>query len=172
MIVLMAGPIAAGKSTVARLVMQSLGGTTVVVREALHHALGAVELDRHELQRLGADLDQRTRGRWLVDYLEQIEVGPLVVDSLRTVRQTVPILDHFVDARLVYVNAHEETRRRRYRSAGEVDKIKRAAPFDDAMNHPTELQVSQLIPLAHVYLETDDLTAEETMREVLKGLRT
>jgi cytidylate kinase len=164
-IVLMAGPIAVGKSTAARRFAEDVGGEVVSVRRALVDVLGLTPAaDRATLQREGADLDQRTRGKWLVDYLvERVDTGtgPIVVDSLRTVRQTEPILLYAPRSVLVYLDAHTTTRRLRYAAAAASDPVKRSVPFDDAMNHPTEQRVGDLRALAHLVVDTDDLAADE-----------
>ncbi len=125
--------------------------------------------DRKALQVEGADLDRRTNGRWLMEYLiEHIELrGGAVVDSLRTVRQTEPILKGVPGSILVYLDAHEETRRSRYLEAARRDPLKRAVSFDQAMQHETERDVVRLRQLAHVIIETDRLTPEDTVAEIL-----
>ena len=160
MFVLVAGPIAAGKTTFAIDLAAAIEGRYVSVRQALHDILGGVAMTRAELQRHGAELDRRTGGRWLFDHVtEQAESIPnLVIDSLRTQRQTLPLLDDARDCVLVYLDAHNNTRRRRYASAAAIDVVKAAIPFDEAMNHPTEQQVRNLKPLAHIVIETDDLS--------------
>jgi RNase adaptor protein for sRNA GlmZ degradation len=95
-----------------------------------------------------------------VDYLVErldTDARPLVVDSLRTVRQTEPLLLHVPGACLIYLDAHAATRRQRYGAASESDPVKRSAPFDEAMNHPTEQQVIELRSLADLVIDTDDL---------------
>lgn len=164
-VVLLAGPIAVGKSAVARQLATDLGGEVVSVRRALIDVLGlSTAADRSTLQREGADLDRRTRGAWLVDYLiERVDQGatPVIVDSLRTVLQTEPILLNVPDARLFYLTAHSSTRRQRYGLASGTDAVKRSVPFDDAMNHPTEQRVVDLRRLAQLVIETDELTIRE-----------
>ncbi|WP_019972681.1 hypothetical protein [Mycobacterium sp. 141] len=161
----MAGPIAVGKTAVAQQLAADLGAEVVSVRRALVEVLGlSTTASRDTLQREGADLDRRTRGAWLVDYLiERTDrgVAPLVVDSLRTVLQTEPVLLNVANARLFYLAAHLVTRRRRYGIASATDPVKRSVPFDEAMNHPTEQRVVELRSLARLVIDTDDLTIRE-----------
>jgi shikimate kinase len=170
---LLAGPIAAGKSTVAQRVATEVNGEVVSVRRALVEVLGLTPAaDRATLQREGADLDRRTQGKWLVDYLlERIDsgAGAVIVDSLRTVRQTEPILIHVSGAHLVYLDADAATRRQRYGAAAASDAVKRAIPFDDAMNHPTEQRVVDLRSLAELVIETDNL-AVDYIADLIKNL--
>lgn len=170
--VLVAGPIAAGKTTYSLALASQLGATRLSVRQALLDALGAAELTRAELQRQGADLDQRTNGRWLLHLIhEQQDTAPnLVIDSLRTRRQTLPLLADLQSSVLIYLDAHDGTRRKRYEQAAFSDPVKATVTYTDAINHPTERQVTRLKPLAHLILETDDLTPAETVRETIRRL--
>jgi hypothetical protein len=167
--VLVAGAIAVGKTATAIELAHVLQARLVLVRQALADVLGISPDDRAELQRRGADLDQRTAGRWLRDYLDEAAetADTTVVDSLRTRRQTLPILESRPDSRLLYLDAHEETRRRRYLLAASTDPVKASLPFDAAMRHPTERQVTELRPLAHLVIETDEIRVPDVAREVL-----
>ncbi|WGL52584.1 AAA family ATPase [Nocardioides sp. BP30] len=173
MIILLSGPIAVGKTSVAAALTQAGAARLVTVRSALLEVLGLASAGRALMQREGAALDQRTSGRWLLHYLEQrtdLTNDDFVVDSLRTVRQTEPLLGYFADARLVYLTAHEETRRARYAAAAATDPLKRAVPFDAAMQHRTEIEVVALGALAHASIATDDLEVEELANEIIARL--
>lgn len=169
---LVSGAIAVGKSEAAGLLARRLHGSVLQVRQALTIALGVDARDRATLQRLGADLDRRTNGTWLRDFIVEHATGgqTVVVDALRTRRQTVPILENDVDSRLIYLDAHEETRRRRYHLAAASDPIKAGVSFDVAMHHPTELEVANLRPMAHVIVETDDLTPHDVVEAIVRAL--
>jgi cytidylate kinase len=172
-LLLVAGAIASGKSTIARYLAAELSGDVVRVREALAEVLGVKGTDRQALQQQGADLDRRTNGRWLLDYLElRFEsTETLVVDSMRTRRQTVPILEHTPSSFLVYLDATAETRFRRFEEAKWSDPVKRSLPFTEAMRHQTELDVVELRPMAHIVVETDDLDPTTTTSEVLAAIK-
>jgi adenylosuccinate synthase len=161
-VLLISGAIATGKTAVAEAVAARLHGEVLKVRLALGEVLGMDPTDRRTLQRRGADLDRRTSGRWLRDYiLERHRPGLVtVVDSVRTELQTIPILDSLADSRLVYLEAHESTRRSRYGRAASTDSLKRSIDFDAAMHHPTEALVTRLRPMAHQVIATDDLDVE------------
>jgi hypothetical protein len=167
-VLLISGGIAVGKTTVAVGVALGGHGQLIRVREALAAVAGVDEHDRQSLQREGADLDRRTNGRWLLRYLEeQIEDDLVVIDALRTRRQTKPILDALPNSHLVHLRAHEATRRSRYGTAAMNDPIKANLPFDAAVAHETERSADAIRDLADFVLETDDLTADETIRLIL-----
>jgi cytidylate kinase len=170
--VLIAGAIASGKSAVSAALARATGGEVVRVREALADVLAIDGTDRETLQREGAELDRASNGRWLLEYLERrLELtSTLIVDSMRTRLQTVPVLERSSGAVLVYLDAAPETRRRRFEGARLKDPVKRSMRFAEAMRHPTELGVVELRPLAHLVLETDSLTVDEAVVEIIRAL--
>jgi hypothetical protein len=164
----MSGRIATGKTAVAVELARRNQATLVRVRAALAEMTGADPDDRAQLQMRGSDLDTRTAGRWLFEYVaDRTEANSLVVvDSVRTRRQTLPILERIVDSRLYFLEAPEATRRQRYTEASLMDPLKASVPFDTAMNHPTEVQVVDLVPLADQVIETDSLSVDAVVDEI------
>lgn len=171
-LVLLSGAIATGKTAVAEELSRVLGADHVRVRQALVTVLGISLNDRVALQREGTDLDRRTRGRWLRDYLaEHYRDHNAVVDSLRTMLQTLPVLESEAYSHLVYLEAHETTRRARYALAAAADPVKASLDFDTAMRHPTEQAVVTLRQAAHLVVETDELSAAGVARIIVDELR-
>lgn len=162
-IVLIAGQIGAGKSAVANRLERIASCRVVRAREALQHLLGGANWDRFELQRRGAELDARTNGRWLLEYLESVvtEADRWVLDAARTRRQTEPVLVGLDRARLVYLEATEATRRFRYALGQEADPVKRSTVFEHAMRHNTETEASALRAMSSLVVATDDLSVEQ-----------
>lgn len=168
-LLLLSGAIATGKTAVAERLAAEMPGDHIRVRAALGAVLGINVNDRAALQREGADLDRRTRGRWLRDYLaERYGSGQAaIVDSLRTELQTLAILETEVDSRLIFLEAHESTRRARYARAAETDPVKASLDFDTAMRHPTEQRVGALRPIAHLTVQTDELAVADLSETIL-----
>lgn len=150
----------------------SAGARVLSARSLLLKMAGARE-ERSSLQAIGQSIDQRTNGRWLAyALLEQLEGndGLLVVDAVRTVRQTLPALEAVVGSRLVYLDASEQTRRRRYSESAKIDVVKAHSDFDISQRHQTERNVPALKPLAHLVIETDDLSLDTTCDEIRRAL--
>lgn len=166
-ILVIGGEIAAGKTSLATRLSEA-DCTLVRVRDALQSILGGVGWDRRRLQMEGADLDNRTGGRWLLDYLADVTAngGRWVVDAGRTRRQVEPILEHLVGSRLVFLRAHESIRRARYLRGQAEDPVKRSVSFDEAMAHPTEREALTLAAMAHLVIDTDDLERAAVLRAV------
>ncbi|HZN13646.1 MAG TPA: hypothetical protein VFB78_05215 [Acidimicrobiales bacterium] len=171
-VVLIAGQIASGKTRLGAELARDGGAQLIVVRSAIQAIMGGAGWDRRRLQVEGAALDRRTNGRWLLEYVETSweASGRLVVDAARTRRQVEPILDRHVGARLVFLEASEVTRRRRYAQAQAEDAVKRALSFDDAMAHVTESDALALAAMAHFVIETDDLDSTEVADEAVAFL--
>jgi cytidylate kinase len=172
-VILLSGAIGVGKTTVASALAEVLEGEVVRVREALASVVGLNVTDRLALQTEGAELDRRTNGGWLVDYLERrLEFDSvLIVDSVRTLRQTLPVFARYPETFLVYLEATASTRRTRFDKVKQEDPVKKSMSWVDAMRHPTEIEVSRLKPLAQLEIETDSLDSEEVAREIISALR-
>ena len=84
----------------------TLGVTFVLqvefLEQRLEQVLGGPNWDRQRLQKEGAALDERTRGRWLLTYLEThvSAGGGCVLDSVRTRLQVEPVLESVSASRL------------------------------------------------------------------------
>lgn len=161
-VILLAGQIASGKSAVATELAERYHARVVRVRDALAATLGIASTDRHRLQVQGAELDVRTNGRWLAEYIsEAAEASFLVVDSMRTVRQTALLL-RVTDSALVYLDASEANRMDRYAlAAARGDNLKASIPFARAMQHPTEIAVVELRRMASIVISTDDMSVTD-----------
>ena len=92
-IILLSGPIASGKTTIAIKLAKQFNMTTIRTRKLLQRTLSQGSIsDRYELQAEGERLDKITGGRWLHDELVyQLQCLPsdvcIVVDSVRTLNQ-------------------------------------------------------------------------------------
>lgn len=169
--ILLSGAIGAGKSTVARALAAPLSCEVVSVRYALAELIGVDPNDRASLQQRGAELDRRTNGRWLYEYLAtRLESTSVVVDSLRTRRQAIPILERIGTSFLVYLDARPETRRHRFELSAREDLAKRSLSLPEAMRHPTETEVVAVGPVSQLFIETDGLTVEEVVAEIVLAL--
>ena len=167
---LIGGQIGSGKTAVATSLAETCDALYIPVRAALQEILGGRDWDRPRLQKEGAELDRRTNGRWVLEYLSRFEDKRIVVDAARTRRQVEPILEAGIGSRLVYLAASEYTRRNRYALAQATDMVKRSTPFDRAMNHPTEIEATALRAMADIVIETDDFTVTEVVQELRVSL--
>lgn len=164
--ILIAGAIGSGKTTIAEMLCECPGAELVRVRQALIDVIGSPNVDRALLQRRGAELDQRTNGRWLSEYVLEVlgRTGRVVVDSLRTERQTLPLLATVPSSVLIFLEAHRTIRQARYTESSRHDVVKARTPFELAMLHPTESEVTRLRNHSDLIIETDDLSPSQVVR--------
>jgi len=170
MILLLAGPIAAGKTTVASSLAGRTGVQVLRVREELAARLGVNTRDRSTMQAAGRAPDTETQGRWLADSIAARNPGAagVIVDSLRTPLQARPILERFDGSVLIYLDADERTRRSRYQLGAVADPMKASADFSAALAHETETLVRSLEPLARLSVDTSNLSVDQVVDRILK----
>lgn len=171
--ILLAGQIGVGKSAIASEFADAQGAQVVRVREALAAVLGIEATDRRRLQREGDDLDRRTQGRWLAEYVMATagDDETVVVDAMRTERQTKMMRRAVRDSVLVYLEASEAVRRARFAAAAAAgDAVKRSVPFGDAMTHPTEVEVRRLKRQADIVVDTDGMTTNDVVSAISAAL--
>src|SRR4051794_28073584 len=87
LVVVVSGPVAGGKSLLARTLVARFEGTRLSTREVLMQRLAPDEKPtRQVLQRIGTELDAATAGRWVADRLSRRiydSRGLVVIDAAR-----------------------------------------------------------------------------------------
>ena len=161
-VVLLSGPIASGKTTLARLLADRFGFCVVSTREFLRKGVG----DRLSLQAAGASLDDSTDGRWVRDALvslhERRNSGVLfVVDSVRTLDQVRWVRETFGNSVAhVHFTAAEGVLSARYGSRSEGYR------YCDVSGDRVELGVRALEGSAGLVLDTNCLTPDFLLGKV------
>ena len=170
-VILISGEIASGKTTLAQGLGVAWPGEVVSVRQILIQALGHKAGDRLALQREGRELDLRTKGAWLAEELSQrYSSERVIVDSLRTRRQTTRVLEECAHSRLVFVDAPESVRRVWYARSARTDEVKASIPFEMAMAHATEREARDLRAMADLVIRSDDYSPPALAGAVLHEL--
>ena len=162
-VVLLSGPIASGKTTLARLLADRFGFYVVSTRELLLRHVGE---DRWYLQAAGASMDDSTGGRWVSDGLVRLrrqcsaEV-PFVVDSVRTLDQIWWLRDAFGGSvEHVHLVADVGVLSDRYSSRFEGYR------YQDVSSDPVEQGVNVLAGSAGLVVDTGNLTLELVLGRV------
>ena len=159
------GPIAAGKTTAARM-LERVGFRYGRYSEELAELAKEQGTcgDRTALQQLGDSVHRDLGQRWLNDRLFRrldVDEEDLVIDGLRWPEDHAFWVERFgASFRHVHVSAPKEIRRTRYPNAGRT-----VTEFDVASSHQVESGVRRLAALAHVVAENDQTV--EDMRDLL-----
>jgi predicted kinase len=168
-VLLLSGPVAVGKSTLATQLVEDHGFRTI--RSGNHLRSVATHLGsdstRRALQELGDALDLRTDYLWLIDDVAspQVEAEPdharWLLDSVRKKRQIEHFRSRFSHVVHVHLTATEEVLRARYdarlAAGGEYEG---GTPYDVAIAHPNEVASRGLIRIAdHVVDSSGDSVA-------------
>jgi adenylosuccinate synthase len=159
--VVISGPLCAGKTTLAVGLGEKLPAPVLKARTVIERSGG--EHSRIELQVVGEELERSTGGRWLADAAVAIAAEHLVIDSARTAAQIAALRDA-ADSVVIYLTAAKAERRRRFNLRR--DAVDASADFDRVLlGEPSG--VPALAEQADLVLETDTMAMEEIQREAL-----
>jgi hypothetical protein len=113
-LIVFAGPLCAGKTTLAGRVAEALGVPCISARAFLLGRFGPA--GRSDLQARGAELEAQTAGAWLVEAVRVVRpVAPaLVLDAARTASQVDALRQLGVVTDVFYITADEDERARRF----------------------------------------------------------
>ena len=155
-IVVLTGPMASGKSTLAKHLQQQKQAVYVNTREALSPTLPAQPpQSRKNLQDAGVQLDKKTNGRWVLALLQQSIVRHpsaqlFVIDSVRNPRQLAAIKSKHRDRlTVVHLTSPNNVLANRYRNRGEN------VSYTKAVKHPSESRVNDLRKAADIVIDTE-----------------
>ena len=170
-IVLLSGPIAAGKTTLCDELVSRFGFSVFKTRELIQEIHKDVPAERGALQKAGESLDRKTEGEWIAQSLarkvqELGTNGNVVVDSVRIKKQIDGVRRAF-GAQVVHIHltAAEEVLKKRYNARRHKARIKELPSYQDARTDPTEKGVELLGAHADVVIDTGRCTdADVTVR--------
>jgi cytidylate kinase len=124
--IVLSGRSCVGKTTLARLLAAS-GWTLVTAREAIAANATGNELDRSQLVALGAELEAKRPGRWLIE-VAAAAARPIVLDAVRTQSQMAEARREFSGCLHVHLRASRSARRERF--CNRTDWIDQGVSFE------------------------------------------
>jgi adenylosuccinate synthase len=176
LIVVLSGPIAAGKSTLCDGLVGQFGFSVFKTRELIQELLKNVPSERAALQKAGETLDRRTNGDWVAASLarkiqERGKKCHVIVDSVR-IKKQIDGLRRAFGSRVVHIHltADQAILRRRYNKRLRTARIIELPSYEDAANDPTEMGVGGLKGFADVVIDTGRCTDPDVTVRVASRL--
>lgn len=165
-LLVLSGPIASGKSTLAKKLKRYHQAMYVTTRSPLNKATQLPNPGRQELQDAGTHLDRSTNGAWVLNHLQQMALTepytPLIVlDCIRNRIQLGPITQNWPAPTLhVHLTATPDILVQRYTQRG--DEL----PHTQALHHPAEQGIAELELLADLVVDTSDISPDQIVELV------
>jgi adenylosuccinate synthase len=157
-----------GKSTIARLLQERLGYAVISARQILRELADDALDARVDLQRVGAEIEERTQGQWLADAAAAIAAAtsprPVVVDSARTKAQVQAVRKSLGHVHHLHLTAPDAVLRRRFKSR--ASDLIEPASLQEAASHPVEQETSRLGQDADLILDSGE-SSPEALLEML-----
>ncbi|WP_233842831.1 AAA family ATPase [Dyella sp. 2HG41-7] len=173
-LLLLSGAIGAGKTSVACALMNRYAFRKVGSSDYLKSLIPPDELKegdelRLQLQELGDRLDEQTDYLWIVDPVaistiqKQASVTRWLIDAVRKERQVEHFRQQFgASVRHVHFTAPDALLRARYTGRG--------ISYDQAVDHPNEVNARQLGKIADVLIDTSVLDPHTIANRIVLDL--
>jgi adenylosuccinate synthase len=163
-IVVLSGPVGAGKTTLGRALEARYGAVYVRTQDFLRdhaedHGVG-LPPERRALQEYGDRLDRETGGAWVAEAVSarvaELERFPeqLIVDSVRRLSQIKALRAAFPRVDHIHVFAPESALEERYRSRGDSSGLAELASYAEVAQNETESEVHSLAADADAAIDT------------------
>ena len=175
LLLLLSGPVAVGKSSVATSLVEHFGFSRVSTGGYLRNLADArmTGKSREDLQNLGDGLDEKTDFRWVVtatsEFIEDHPTDRLwLLDAVRKRRQVEHFRDTFKNAVFhVHFSAEEDILRSRYeerlRAGGEYVGN---TTYEQAIAHPNEIAARDLINIAEEVIDLGLTSSAEAAQKI------
>ena len=169
-LIALSGPMAAGKSTLARELASSAGALIINIHGPLDLRVRTASPTRRDLQDTGVALDRETGGRWVLDHCrEELEKNPgttlAVLDCVRNEVQFQHIREEWDGTVLhLHLTASPETLAARYRERGDP------SPMSQAQGHLAEWGIARLGDSAPLAISTSQVEPAQAAKTALTAM--
>lgn len=180
-LLLISGPIAAGKTSVAEALTTTQGFRPIRSSEHLRKVAlmrGFADPSRTYLQELGDELDQATGYRWLLQQVVEPQIGAAserkwLIDCVRKAEQVRLLKERYGSAALhVHFYANERALRERFLRRAAVSGVSGAEEaYHRVIAHENEVSARSLMDIADVRIDLSDKSATEAADRVLLAVR-
>jgi adenylosuccinate synthase len=169
LILVLTGPIASGKTTLSKDLIERFGFIPFKTNELLKNlADGKMRQERESLQKFGEALDRKTKGGWVRDGLSRFitnlpEGAMIVVDAARIDEQIEQIRNSF-GQRVVHIHltAPYEVLAKRFKQR-KTKSFKEATSYEAVHKDPTESEIESLAEIADVVINTARCTDNDVV---------
>lgn len=177
LIVVLSGPVASGKSSLAQKLVERFGFTRVKTWELIKSQYPEAELSRTSLQAKGEELDSSTGGAWVSSELDKFarEKGlpadaKIVVDSIRIKEQISP-LRRWADVFHVHLTAPFDILASRYKDRAADHEILELHSYEAVQENRTEANVDTLKDDADIVIDSKQCTEADVFVRVAAAVR-
>src|SRR6185369_3472712 len=176
-IVLISGPVAAGKSTLCQGLQDRFGAYILKTKSIIQSRYPDARSERRELQRLGDRLDAKTNGRWVEQELSRyihdraLQESLVVVDAVRKSEQ-VDALRRAYGPRVVHIHLSASDDELADRYIGRKGSVARELPSYSEVRagSKTESRIGRLKDIADVVVQSDQSKVEDVLVRVASHL--
>ena len=166
-IIVISGPIASGKTNLAKYLKRDFGAIIVKTRDKLvARSNTRLKDDRLNLQKIGDQFDNETGETWVRDLLndaieKEWKQSIFVVDSVRTKKQITEIRRAFGNLVHLHLTAPKEELENRYYKRFPRNGI--APSYDESRKNITENSIETLASVADVVIDTSRSRVEDVL---------
>jgi adenylosuccinate synthase len=177
LIVVLTGPVASGKSSLAKKLVERFNFERVKTWELIRDRFPGVEISRESLQARGEELDTETGGGWLshdVDKFARDNNWPadarIVIDAVRIKEQIKP-LRRWAHVFHVHLTAPYEVLEQRYKERLGHQEIRELESYAQVQANRTEAAVESLKDDADILIDSKQCTEEDVLVRVAAAVR-
>lgn len=172
-VLVLSGPVCAGKSTLARGLAERLGSGVLTTRAliAKHVDHKPDQLERKRLQEIGDELDRVKGGAWISEALRELTEARgdemVVIDAVRNAMQVAAVAT-FGPTVHVHLTADKSDLAARYLARRQSQPQLEFPSFDALRINTTEASIEKLGKAADLIIDTSKMDPDETREAVLE----
>lgn len=179
-IVVLSGPVGAGKSTLGRNLADEFGlayvRTQDLMRDVADERGVTLEAERRAMQEFGEKLDVETGGGWVADQIAALVAGArvagglVVVDAVRVIGQIDALRSAF-PSKVTHIHVHAPALVLASRYAARDDSgLVELSSYEEVAKNATEANVSTLAEDADVSIDTSRSSARDVLARAVAAL--
>jgi adenylosuccinate synthase len=177
LILILSGPIAAGKTTLCDELVANFGFTEFKTSELLKNlSKGQIKYEREALQEFGESLDKKTKGTWLKDSLmkliEQLPPDSIVVVDSGRIKEQIEIIHNSFHPPVIHIHltASLEILAKRFKNREKKD-FKEALTYEDVQKNSIEKDIEKLGEIADIVIDTSICSNKDVTVRVISFLK-